>query len=303
MAFIEASLPPIKVWVRDGFFYDDPDGPEYVGKYTKAILISIRCNEGSAALFQVLTEQGMMRDKLPISAICWKIPEDESVWAKYPFHSLQLWDCFSKVFTVTTLNYIYNANVDIKMKNGDVLEGNYLLTIQWGANETFGQDLTLAEDSQEHKSHHMFMLDNGLFALQPNNRVMKWYEPSFVTSEYKGKPWKINTQEYSCEQYDKWMTEDSDNYLYTTKEHLSTLSEEVINEYQDAYEELAKSEIKDGIQHIAKEVAAKYVSKVDEVFIKEAKKPMKKTKKKLAAPQPKKGAKKKTTYLYGGPAK
>jgi hypothetical protein len=184
-----------------------------------------------------------------------------------------------------------------------VLGGNYLLTIQWGANETFGQDLTLAEDSQEHKSHHMFTLDNGLFALQPNNRVIKWYEPSFVTSEYKGKPWKINTQEYSCEQYDKWMTEDSDNYLYTTKEHLSTLSEEVINEYQDAYEELAKSEIKDGIQHIAKEVAAKYVSKVDEVFIKEAKKPMKKTKKKLAAPQPKKGAKKKTTYLYGGPAK
>jgi len=284
MAFIEASLPPIKVWVRNGFFFNDPDNPEYIGKYTKAILISIRCNEGSAALFQVLTEHGMMRDKLPISAICWKIPEDETVWKRYPFHSLQLWDCFSKVFTVTTLNYIYNANVDIKMKNGDVLGGNYLLTVQWGANETFGQDLTLAEDFQEHKSHHMFTLDNGLFALQPNNRVIKWYEPSFVTSEYEGKPWKINTQEYSCEQYDKWMTEDSDNYLYST-------SEKMMKEYMGAYHALADNENpKD------------YVVKWQEA--KKEKQPMKKqVKRKLAAPMPKKGAKKKTTYLYGGPAK
>ena len=288
MAFIEASLPPIKVWVRDGFFYDDPDSPEYVGKYTKAILISIRCNEGSAALFQVLTEHGMMRDKLPISAICWKIPENEDVWNLYPFHALQLWDCFSKVFTLTTLNYVYNANVDVKMKNGNVVGGNYLLTIQWGANETHGLDLTLAEDFQEHKSHHMIMLDTGQFALQPNNRIAKWYEPSFVTSEYQGKPWKINTQEYSCEQYDKWMTEDSDNYLYNTKK-VDKISEEVMSEYKIAYEELATFD--DQPQYIK------------DYILKKARKTMNKAKKKLAAPKAKKGAKKKTTYLYGGPAK
>jgi hypothetical protein len=288
MAFIEASLPPIKVWVRDGFFFDDPDNPIYLGKYTKAILISIRCNEGSAALFQVLTEHGMMRDKLPISAICWKIPENEDVWNLYPFHALQLWDCFSKVFTITTLNYVYNANVDVKMKNGNVVGGNYLLTIQWGANETFGIDLTLAEDFQEHKSHHLIMLDSGQFALQPNNRIVKWYEPSFVTSEYQGKPWKINTQEFSCEQYDKWMTEDSDNYLYNTKK-VDKISEEVMSEYKIAYEELATFD--DQPQYIK------------DYILKKARKTMNKAKKKLAAPKAKKGAKKKTTYLYGGPAK
>jgi hypothetical protein len=288
MPFIEASLPPIKVWVRDGFFFDDPDNPEYLGKYTKAILISVRCNEGSAALFQVLTEHGMMRDKLPISAICWKIPENEDVWNLYPFHALQLWDCFSKVFTLTTLNYVYNANVDVKMKNGNVVGGNYLLTIQWGANETHGLDLTLAEDFQEHKSHHMIMLDTGQFALQPNNRIAKWYEPSFVTSEYQGKPWKINTQEYSCEQYDKWMTEDSDNYLYNTKK-VDKISEEVMSEYEIAYEELATFD--DQPQYIK------------DYILKKARKTMNKAKKKLAAPKAKKGAKKKTTYLYGGPAK
>lgn len=216
MAFIEASTPPIKVWVRDGFFFDDPDNSKYKGKYTKAILISVRCNEGSAALFQVLTEYGMMRDKLPISAICWKQPDDESVWDKYPFHSLQLWDCFSKTFSIVTLNHVYNANVDVKMKNGTLLGGHYEFTIQWGGNENTGTDLTLAEDPSEHKSHHFIFLETGQFALQPNNRIMKWYEPSFVTKKYQGKPWKINTQEFNCEQHDKWMTENSDNFLYTT---------------------------------------------------------------------------------------
>lgn len=208
----------MKVWVRDGFFYDEPNDLKYKGKYTKAILVSIRCNEGSAALFQVLTEHGMMRDKLPVSAIAWKKPDDESVWDTYPFHSLQLWDCFSKVFSVVTLNYVYNANVDVLMKNGKVVGGNYAFTIQWGGNENTGTDLTLAEDPSEHKSHHVILLETGQIALQPNNRIIKWYEPSFVTSEYTGKPWKINTQEFTCEQHDKWMTEDSNNYLYTTKE-------------------------------------------------------------------------------------
>lgn len=288
MAFIEASLPPTKVWVRDGFFYDDPDNPEYAGKYTKAILISIRCNEGSAALFQVLTEHGMMRDKLPISAICWKIPESEEVWKRYPFHALQLWDCFSKVFTLVTLNYVYNANVDVLMKDGSTLGGTYAYTIQWGANENTGMDLTLAEDSQEHKSHHLIALDNGLFALQPNNRIIKWYEPSFVTSEYKGKPWKINTQEYSCEQHDKWMTEDSDNYLYNTNK-VEKISEELTSEYKIAYDELASFD--------------KQPDYIKDYILKKARKTMNKAKKKLAAPMTKKGAKKKTTYLYGGPAK
>jgi hypothetical protein len=214
MPYIETSLPPMKVFVRDGFFYDRPDDPEFKGKYTKAVLISVRCNEGSAALFQVLTEYGMMRDKLPISALAWKIPEDEMVWETYPFHSLQLWDCFSKVFSLVTLNYVYNASVDVRMKNRTTLEGTYLYTIQWGANENNGMDFTLSEDPQEHKSHHFIMLETGQFALQPNNRILRWYEPSFVTKKYEGQPWKINTQEYSCEQEHAWVTEDTDDFLY-----------------------------------------------------------------------------------------
>lgn len=283
MAFIEASLPPIRVWVRDGFFYNDPDGEEYKDKYTQAVLISVRCNEGSAALFQVLTEHGMMRDKLPISAICWEKPEDYGIWKKYPFHYLQLWDCFSKVFSIVTLNYIYNAKVHVLLKNKEVVSGHYIFTIQWGGNENTGTDLTLAEDPGEHKSHHFIMLDNGLFAIQPNNRIIKWIDPSFTTKEFKGKPWKVNTQEFCCEHHERWLTEDSDNYYYDAEGVDKTYTLEEVQE----------------ILH--KDQTPEYVLEWQEA--KKEKEIMKKMKKKLAAPKPKKGAKKKTTYLYGGPAK
>lgn len=218
MAFIEASLPPTRVWVRDGFFFNDPENPKYKDKYTLGVLISVRCNEGSAALFQVLTEHGMMRDKLPISAICWEKPKSYSEWKKYPFHYLQLWDCFSKVFSVITLNYVYNAKVDILLKNKEIVSGHYMYTIQWGGNENYGTDLTLAEDPGEHKSHHVIALDNGMFAIQPNNRIIKWYDPSFTTKKYEGEPWKVNELEFCCEHHERWETEDSKNYFYQTKE-------------------------------------------------------------------------------------
>lgn len=289
MAFIESSLPPIKVWVRDGFFYNDPDNIKYKDRYTKAILVSIRCNEGSAALFQVITEHGMMRDKLPISAICWKQPADYGEWSKYPFHYLQLWDCFSKVFSIVTLNYVYNARVDIMLKNRQKISGNYMFTIQWGANENTGTDMTLAEDPAEHKSHHFFCLDNGMFAIQPNNRVIKWHEPSFVSSEpFSGEPWKVNTLEFSCEQEERWVTDESDNYYYEAGK-LDNISEQALVEYANAYKEM--QEFDEQPQYIK------------DYILKKARRNMNKAKKKLAAPKPKKGAKKKTTYLYGGTGK
>lgn len=212
MAYIETSVPPTKVFLRRKFL----NGNEDDQSYEKAVLISVRCMEGSAALFQVLTETGRLRDKLPLSAFCWRIPDSEDVWNEYPFHSLQLWDCFSKDFGIVQLSYIYNCNVDVLMKNRKVLTGQYQWTIQWGGNNNCGPDLTLAEDGSEHKSHHLIKLDNGLFALQPNNRIIRWYEPSFCTRkpDPNEPPWTVNEMEYCCEQHEKWMTTDSNEYYY-----------------------------------------------------------------------------------------
>jgi hypothetical protein len=219
MAYIETSIPPMKVFVRRSFLNGNIDDKSY----EQAVLISVRCLEGSAALFQILTETGRMRDKLPLSAFCWKIPDSEDVWEKYPFHSLQLWDCFSRDFSIVQLSYVYNCRTTILMKDRSQLEGQYQWTIQWAGNNNLGgADITLAEDGSEHKCHHFIRLDNGLFALQPNNRILKWNEPSFCTKPI-GKdeaPWVVNEAEYCCEQHEKWTTEDTKSYFYDLKENL-----------------------------------------------------------------------------------
>ncbi len=181
----------MKVFVRRSFLNGNIDDKSY----EQAVLISVRCLEGSAALFQILTETGRMRDKLPLSAFCWKIPDSEDVWEKYPFHSLQLWDCFSRDFSIVQLSYVFNCRTTVLMKDRSQLEGQYQWTIQWAGNTNLGgADITLAEDGSEHKCHHFIRLDNGLFALQPNNRILKWNEPSFCTKPI-GKdeaPWVVN---------------------------------------------------------------------------------------------------------------
>jgi hypothetical protein len=180
------------------------------GEFTEGVIISVRCMPGQAALFQVLLDNGVMRDKLPSHAL---LTEPELPNPDLPFHYLQIWNCFSYRFTLTQLSYVYDTNVDVYMKDRQWHKGTYYATINWGSND-INTDITLAEDPLEHKSHHIILLDNGKIALQPNNRV-RWYEPSFVTKEFPSKPdYLVNNTWFNCEGFDKWHTEDSDAMFY-----------------------------------------------------------------------------------------
>jgi hypothetical protein len=207
MAYIEHNFFPLKVFVRNEYMYQFKKGH---GEFTEGVVISVRCMPGQAALFQVLLENGVMRDKLPSHAL---LTEPELPNPDLPFHYLQIWNCFSYRFTLTQLSYVYDTNVDVYMKDRQWHKGVYYATINWGSND-INTDITLAEDPLEHKSHHIILLDNGQIALQPNNRV-RWYEPSFVTKEFPSKPdYLVNNTWFNCEGFDKWHTEDSDVMFY-----------------------------------------------------------------------------------------
>jgi hypothetical protein len=207
VAYIEHNFFPLKVFVRNEYMYQFKKGH---GEFTEGVIISVRCMPGQAALFQVLLDNGVMRDKLPSHAL---LTEAELPEPDLPFHYLQIWNCFSYRFTLTQLSYVYDTNVDVYMKDRQWYKGNYFATINWGSND-INTDITLAEDPLEHKSHHIILLDNGQIALQPNNRV-RWYEPSFVTKEFPSKPdYLVNNAWFNCEGYDKWHTEDSDAMFY-----------------------------------------------------------------------------------------
>jgi hypothetical protein len=207
MAYIEHNFFPLKVFVRNEYMYQFKKGH---GEFTEGVIISVRCMPGQAALFQVLLDNGVMRDKLPSHAL---LTEPELPETDLPFHYLQIWNCFSYRFTLTQLSYVYDTNVDVYMKDRQWHKGTYYATINWGSND-INTDITLAEDPLEHKSHHIILLDNGQIALQPNNRV-RWYEPSFVTKEFPSKPdYLVNNAWFNCEGFDKWHTEDSDAMFY-----------------------------------------------------------------------------------------
>jgi hypothetical protein len=207
MAYIEHNFFPLKVFVRNEYMYQHIKGK---GQFTPGVVVSVRCMPGQAALFQVLLDNGVLRDKLPSHALLTKpiLPNPD-----LPFHYLQLWNCFSYNFTLLELNYVAEAPVDVYMKDRKWYRGKYFATINWGSND-INTDITLAEDPSEHKSHHIIVLDNGQIALQPNNRI-RWYEPSFVTKEFPAKPdYLVCNEFYNVEDQDKWKTEDSDRMFY-----------------------------------------------------------------------------------------
>jgi hypothetical protein len=208
MPYIESSLPPYKVWIKESALYD---GDCSKTELLPAVLCSIRVIEGENFSFQVLLQNGVLRDKVNVSEIFHTpIPTID-----YPHDVLQLWDCFSYHFTLVHINYLCGSRVDVYLKNREIATGTYVFTVNWANSQIHTNvDLTLAEDPAEHKSAHFIMLDSGQFAIQPNNRL-RFYEPSFVTKEFPEKPdYKVNTRIWKSESEKKWRTENSDSWAY-----------------------------------------------------------------------------------------
>src|SRR5690606_30362568 len=85
-------LRPEKVWLRREFLFDDQKAH---GEFERALLVSAKSLYGRAMEFEVLTEYGVLRDKLPIEAICTKKDSPRRHTT-----DLQLWNCFSKNMTI-----------------------------------------------------------------------------------------------------------------------------------------------------------------------------------------------------------
>lgn len=208
MSFINCNVPPIKVYVRKEFFYDQRRNH---GDYYYAMLLGVRSIPNRALGFHVLTEEGVVWWNLPIHALCWKpCPRQE-------LNELELWNAFSSTITATEFFYLQGRRAYYRSRSGDARErgGEYVCTFDWAGGDK-EIDLSLAETADEHKCAHFLRLDNGNFALQPNNRI-RFEDPSFVTKPFPEKPdFKVNTHIWNSEQ--GWKTEDSDRFHYETIE-------------------------------------------------------------------------------------
>jgi hypothetical protein len=89
---------------------------------------------------------------------------------------------------VVEKNLIQGCEVEARLWNSDgemiSMKGNYVLTLDSYATEN--PDLTFSHHLPEHKSHNLIALENGQYALLPNNLVtfkvssLYWKEPEVL---------------------------------------------------------------------------------------------------------------------------
>ena len=82
----------------------------------------------------------------------------------------------------------------------------------------------MSEVPQEHKSHNCIQLENGQYALYPNNR-MRLYDLSITPQEPKTPDFKVSTIEYQVESGTNWgRLGDTDDYFWETPNEKSATS-------------------------------------------------------------------------------
>lgn len=207
------NVPPIKVWVRREYLRDLEDGH---GEFVMGFWVSCKSISGRAFYFETyLPEYAAMYDKLPISAF---VSSPNTPVPDMGLEDLQFWNAMDYGVRVLHKSYIANMNVELLTKNHSVQQGEYLFTVDNYHPDSDYSDLNVSEIPDEHKSHNVIALNNGQFAMYPNNR-MKLYDLSLTPTKTKKPDFKVSTQYFNVEQGSTWgRLGDTDEYFWQTKE-------------------------------------------------------------------------------------
>lgn len=214
-------LPPMKVLVRAEYLYDFERGH---GDLVEGIWCTVKSHRGEAFRFETyLPGYGALYDKLPISAFRWKDYEalraDEAGVLRpdpaedLPLDMLQIWDALSYHVTVIEKPLLSGLRCEFFGKDKKLYPGEYVFTLDGCNPDPRIPDFTFVETVDEHKSYNLLKLDNGQFALQPNNRC-RFYDPAFVPQELKFPDFKVATVKWTVENKAKWRLGDTSDVTY-----------------------------------------------------------------------------------------
>jgi hypothetical protein len=199
------SIPHFYAKIKLEHFYqhDGRDGLQDV------IVFGAQSVGGKALTFHVMTEEGAVRSRVPVHMLAWKELTEE-----FPLDYLQLWDCFGYNISTTVYEYLSQSRVKVVFKDGNIRWGNYMMTFDWYNN-------SFSEEPTQYKAAHLIKLDNGQFALQPNNRLI-WKDMSFITKPFPEKPdWKVDDKDWICESVsDRWVMNkgDENQFFYSLEQ-------------------------------------------------------------------------------------
>ena len=207
MSYLNASIPPIYCQIRREYLYDLKLNK---GETEDCVVFGLTSIPGRAVLFHTLLTNGAIFWRLPISAFiqkgfeCSGVPNQNLV-------DLELWNSFSYYPSVNTFDFLIGQKCKYLGVDKKFYAGEYLFTIDWAHPEPNILDTEHSEIPQEHKCGHVLALDNGNYAIQPNNRIL-WNVPSFTTATH-WPDYKVQSSYWNVENKD-FISEDNDNMFY-----------------------------------------------------------------------------------------
>lgn len=211
MSFV-CPLPPVKVQVRPEFLYDF-DGKDR--DLVEGIWVSVKAIRGESLRFETyLPQYGALYDKLPISAFMHNEMDQDGINAPMlDLDELQIWDALSYHVTVVEKPFLKGLRAEFFGKDKRLHPGEYMFTLDMANPDPRIPDFTFSETVDEHKSYNVLRLNNGQFALQPNNRC-RFFDPAFNPEEMRFPDFKVATKKYRVEQHAKWRLGDTSNFNY-----------------------------------------------------------------------------------------
>ena len=109
--------------------------------------------------------------------------------------NLQFWNCMDYGVVAVTKQFIGSMDYELYTRDFGIQKGTYICTIDNYHQDPEVVDYATSENPAEHKSHNLIELENGQYALYPNNR-MRIYDNSLTPVEPKMPDFKVSTQYY-----------------------------------------------------------------------------------------------------------
>lgn len=193
MAELVCNIPSTQVWVRKEYLLDHEGGH---GEYVKGVWVSAKSLVGRAFYFETyLPEYGALYDKLPISAF---VAVGGLKGRDLALHDLQFWNCMDYGVVAVQKQFIGSMRVEARLRTGGVMNGSYQFTLDNYHSSPDYIDYSTSETPSEHKSFNCIQLENGQYALYPNNR-MRFIDISLTPKEAKIPDFKVSTRDYQVE--------------------------------------------------------------------------------------------------------
>ena len=212
MAYLNANIPIIEGYVRGNYLRDQKDSHD---KYFECVVFGVASLPKQVPLFHYMMTDGGLWWRAPISAFCTKPGVKE-----LPLNELCLWDSFSYNISVTTFYNLAGNKVQYFSRRKVKRKGTYLFTLDWCDGDFNELAFGYAQKPDQHKCGHVIELDDGNYAIQPNNRL-RVFDPSLAAEPDKPLINRlVNTKTWSVETTSKWITDEDEegSYDYEYKE-------------------------------------------------------------------------------------